>query len=78
MASYLPGFKAASGHRRVPLRRLLSMLQEYPRAAFLAALTQAEHYRLFDLDRLERMVLKQIACDYFILPLPLKEPDGDE
>jgi len=52
------------------------MLQEYPREAFLTALASAERYRLFDLDRLERMVLRQIADDYFVLTL---EPEtGDE
>ena len=45
------------------------MLQEYPREAFLTALVTAERYRLFDLDRLEKMVLRQIAADYFVLAL---------
>jgi hypothetical protein len=45
------------------------MLQDYPREPFLAALKLAEQYRLFDLERLERMILKQIAHDYFVLPL---------
>ena len=49
------------------------MLQEYPREAFLAALAQAERYRLFDLDRMEKMVLRQIADDYFVLAL---EPES--
>jgi transposase len=79
LASYLQGLKQQVGDRRAPLRRLLSMLQEYPRDAFLAALAGAEQYRLFDLDRLERMVLRQIAADYFVLPLPPAPPDdGDE
>ena len=60
--------------RRLPLRRLLSMLRDYPRAAFLSALVLAEQYRLFDLDRLERMVLKQIAREYFVLT-PTDESD---
>jgi hypothetical protein len=54
------------------------MLQDYPRSAFLAALAIAEQYRLFDLDRLERMVLKRIAADYFVPPADLRpehEPD---
>jgi hypothetical protein len=67
LAGYLAALKRAVGSRRVPLRRLLSMLREYPRAAFLSALVLAEQYRLFDLDRLERMVLKQIAHEYFVL-----------
>jgi transposase len=74
LAGYLVGLKRTVGSRRVPLRRLLSMLREYPRAAFLSALVLAEQYRLFDLDRLERMVLKQIAREYFVLA-PADESD---
>ena len=50
------------------------MLQEYPREAFLAAIALAEQYRLFDLDRLEKMVLREIAHDYFVLAL---DPQDD-
>ena len=75
MASYLKALKQQVGDRRAPLRRLLSMLQEYPRAAFLTAIASAELYRLFDLDRLEKMVLRQIADDYFVLPLDLQSSD---
>lgn len=67
LAGYLAGLKAAVGPRRLPLRRLLSMLRDYPRSAFLSALVLAEQYRLFDLDRLERMILKHIAREYFVL-----------
>lgn len=77
LAGYLKGLKHQIGDRRAPLRRLLAMLQDYPRAAFLAALAVAEQYRLFDLDRLERMVLKRIAQEYFVLPFELT-PAGEE
>ena len=73
---YLQVLKQHIGDRRAPLRRLLSMLQEYPREAFLSALGRAERYRLFDLDRLEKMVLRQIADEYFVLTL--KSEPGDE
>lgn len=75
LSAYLQGLKHQVGERRAPLRRLLSMLQEYPREAFLAAVHIAEQYRLFDLDRLERMVLKRIARDYFITDFELTPPD---
>jgi len=78
LAGYLAGLKRAVGSRRLPLRRLLSMLRDYPRAAFLGALVLAEKYRLFDLDRLERMVLKQIAREYFVLPFASTPPDGSD
>jgi len=74
LSSYLQSLKQYVGERRAPLRRLLSMLRDYPRDAFLAALADAERYRLFDLDRLETMVLRRIADDYFPLDL---EPDDE-
>ena len=73
LSSYLKAFKQYVGERRAPLRRLLSMLRDYPRAAFLAAVSDAERYRLFELDRLETMVLRRIADDYF--PLDLESAD---
>jgi hypothetical protein len=49
------------------LRQLLRMAREYPRDAFLAAVAEAAHYGLYDLDRLERMILRRIASDFFQL-----------
>jgi hypothetical protein len=49
------------------LRQLLRMVREYPREAFLSAVTEAAHYGLYDLDRLERMILRRVANDYFQL-----------
>jgi hypothetical protein len=65
LISYLKPLRQYVGERRAPLRRFLSMLRDYPRAPFLAAIADAERYRLFDLDRLEKMVLRRIADDYF-------------
>lgn len=75
LAGYLSILKTHVGDRRVPLRRLLSMLQEYPREAFLTAVGTAERYRLTDLDRLEKMVLRQIAADYFVLAIDAEPCD---
>ena len=49
------------------LRHLLRMVREYPRDPVLAAVSEAHHYGLYDLDRLERMILTRIAHDYFRL-----------
>jgi transposase len=54
------------------LRQLLRMAREYPREAFLSAVAEAAHYGLYDLDRLERMILRRIASDYFQLDLKNK------
>ena len=50
------------------LRQLLRLLREYPREPFLAAVREAAQYGLYDLDRLERMILRRVARDYFLLP----------
>lgn len=49
------------------LRHLLRMIREYPSGPLRDAITEAERYGLFDLDRVERMVLRRIAHDYFRL-----------
>jgi hypothetical protein len=49
------------------LRRLLSFVRDYPRDSLLAAVAHAEHYALFDLDRVERLVLKHVAHEYFVV-----------
>jgi transposase len=49
------------------LRQLLRMAREYPRKSFLAAVAEAAHYGLYELDRVERMVIRRIAGDYFRL-----------
>jgi hypothetical protein len=51
------------------------MGREYPREAFLSAVREAAHYGLYDLDRLERMVLRRIGSQYFLLPDPGDDDD---
>ena len=41
------------------LRQLLRLLREYPRESFLTAVAEAARYGLYDLDRLERMILRR-------------------
>jgi hypothetical protein len=61
------------------LRGLLRLVREYPQKPVLAAVRVAEHYGMYDIERLERMILKNIAGDYF----PSGEaddggPEGDD
>jgi len=49
------------------LRQLLRLVREYPREPFLAALDEAARYGLYDLDRVERMILRRVAREYFLL-----------
>jgi len=68
LASYVAQLKRRGrGSTTLALRRLLSMVRDFPRAPLVSALTEAEHYGLFDLQRVERMVLQRIAGDYFLL-----------
>ena len=60
------------GNRRA-LRRLIEMRRTYPPGPFIAAIEQALRYGLFDLTRLEDLVLRQLAGDFFALNVV--EPD---
>jgi hypothetical protein len=55
------------------LRRLLELKRTYPSGPFLAAVEQALRFGLFDLQRLETLILKQVAGDFFSL-----ESESDE
>jgi transposase len=50
------------------LRRFLGMMRDYPREPLLAAIRIATHYGLDDMERLESLVLRHIAGDFFPLP----------
>jgi hypothetical protein len=49
------------------LRRLLELQRAYPAEPFLAAVAQALQFGLFDLTRLERLILERVAGDFFNL-----------
>ncbi len=66
IAGYVAALKQrAAGRGTVALRRLQRLLREYPRRPVVEAVRAAETYGLFDLERLERMVLRGIARDFF-------------
>jgi hypothetical protein len=78
LAGYLAALKKR-GHRylTIALRQLLRILREYPRQPVLSAVEDAARYGLYDLDRLERMILRRIARDYFLLDEWKGTPDED-
>jgi transposase len=78
-AGYLNALKKR-GRRpiTIALRHLRRMFREYPRQPVLAAVEEASRYGLYDLDRLERMILRRIAHDYFLLDEWKGSPDEDE
>ena len=55
------------------LRQLLRFVREYPRQPLLAAAREAAHYGLYDLDRLERMILRRVTREYFLLDGPQED-----
>src|SRR5271163_1323184 len=68
LAEYVAGLKQRS--RKVvtlALRQLLRLVREYPREPLLGAVREAGRYGLYDLDRLERMILRRVTREYFLL-----------
>jgi hypothetical protein len=49
----------------MPMRRLLDLKRTYPPEAFEKAIVQALRYGLYDLPRLEQMILSHVAGDFF-------------
>jgi transposase len=62
----------------VAMRRLAQMRRDYPPGPFLDAVRIAASYGLYDLDRLERVVLRNIASEYFITPAERPEFRDEE
>ncbi|HEX9120370.1 MAG TPA: IS21 family transposase [Terriglobales bacterium] len=68
LADYVAGLKQRS--RKIvtlALRQLLRLVREYPREPLLGAVREAARYGLYDLDRVERMILRRVAHEYFLL-----------
>jgi hypothetical protein len=59
------------------LRWLVRIIDEYPIDAIGPALAEALRYGMTDLERLERMVLRRVGRDFFVLPRH-DDPDASE
>jgi hypothetical protein len=76
LADYVAGLKQRS--RKVvtlALRQLLRFVREYPREPLVGAVQEAARYGLYDLDRLERMILRRVTREYFRLGEEPREDD---
>jgi hypothetical protein len=76
LAEYMAELKHRS--RKVvtlALRQLLRLVREYPREPLLGAVEEAARYGLYDLDRLERMILRRVTREYFLLDTGTGEDD---
>ena len=68
LADYVAGLKQHSRKMvTLALRQLLRLVREYPREPLLGAVREAARYGLYDLDRVERMILRRVAREYFLL-----------
>ena len=66
LGDYVGGLKKRCGGRALKaMRRLERICADHPRTAVLAAVAEAQRYGLYDLGRLERMVLRQLAAGHF-------------
>jgi transposase len=59
--------KRSRGRGAQRMRRLLALKRNYPEEAFLQAIERALHYGMYDLARLEDLILSFIAGDFFEL-----------
>lgn len=65
--------RRAKRSRILALRQFLRMVRDYPKGPLLEAVERAQHYGLYNLERLESMILERIAEEYFQL-----DPKGDD
>ncbi len=65
--------KRSPGRGVSSLRRLLLMRRTYPKQAFLEAVETALQYGLYDLVRLEHLILERVAGDFFQI-----DPDDED
>jgi transposase len=76
LAEYVAALKQRS--RKVitlALRQLLRFVREYPREPLVGAVREAARYGLYDLDRLERMILRRVTREYFLLDTGREDDD---
>ena len=67
--------KHSQGRGTLTLRKLLRMVDEYPRTAVEKALSAAKEYGLYDMERVEEMILRNVSREYFRLD---PGPEGTE
>ena len=59
--------KHSSGRGVRSLRKLLDLKRTYPMEAFEKAILEALRYGLYDLSRLEQMILSYVQGDFFTI-----------
>jgi hypothetical protein len=65
---YIDGLKKhVRGRGDSKLQRLLNLMRLYPKDAFLKAIAQAKRYGLYDINRLENIILQFVTNEFFKL-----------
>lgn len=59
--------KRVRGRGIQAMQRLLNLMRLYPKEAFLKAVVQAKHYGLYDINRLETIILQFVTNEFFQL-----------
>ncbi len=77
-ADFLDLTRKKHGRSARRIRRLHRIFIEYHTAAVTAALEEALRYGMTDLERLERMVLREVAGNYFRLAANYDDGNSDE
>lgn len=78
LASLCTALRKRHGGRAVrPLRRLHRMYLDYPTEPLCAAVSEAMRYGLIDLERIETMVLRRVAGDFFRLDVSNDKEEDD-
>lgn len=78
MTAYLALLKKRGRGSTRNVRWLARMVDDYPRDALVAALADALRYAMTDITRLERMVLRRIARDFFVLRRDDDDPETND
>ena len=79
LGALVDAIKRQRGGRAVkPIRDLHRLYLDYPTDPLCAALRVALEYGLYDVKRIEQIVLKNIAGDFFRLPTPPDKEEDDE
>jgi len=69
--------KRHGGRATREVRQLDRMWKEYPTAPLCAAVERAMAHGLYDLGRIEKMVLERVAGDFFQLPMDFSCREDD-
>lgn len=68
LGDYLTSLKNHARSRGLrDVRRLLRLVTDYPRAPVVQAVQIAANYGLYDLERLEQMILRSLSRDFFFV-----------